>query len=272
MTQPDVQKTMRDAVIKIIRETTSTASINRSIATHEAKIHFIPPQYRVIGGLLQALNIKFGNFIEKLLALVVERDPDVQELSLSGKRVSFSMTSETDALVDRYITSRQLPESPDNCYDLFHELLEEIYRLESQHGSQKQTITKDVDALFRSKDGQTIYLEVKYNDDHDTGKFVDINRKFIKTYAGLINKLDIMEYQELKPILYYFNPVKRWGPIYVPTNNIYRGAQLFDEFFETKFIDVDNYLRAIGDDPEIIEIFDDLYKAVRFGIHPPDLV
>ena len=85
----------------------------------------------------------------------------------------------------------------------------------------KQTIVKDVDALFAAKTGIIIYLEIKYNDDHDTGKFVDINRKFIKTYAGLANHLNINSADELKPILYYFNPLKRWGPIYVPTKNVY---------------------------------------------------
>ena len=45
-------------------------------------------------------------------------------------------------------------------------------------------ITHDVDILFKNLKSNTYYyVEVKYNDDHDTGKFVDINRKFLKTYA-----------------------------------------------------------------------------------------
>jgi len=140
-----VKQIVRDAIVKIIRDTASERNIGRSLRLHEAKIHFVPTKYRVLGGLLQSLNIKFGNFIEKLIALVVERD------------------------------------------------------------------AKDVDALFKSWAGQIVYLEIKYNDDHDTGKFVDINRKFIKTYAGLVNLLGITDAAQLKPVLYYFNPVKRWG-------------------------------------------------------------
>ncbi|MDM8530114.1 hypothetical protein QUF63_03020, partial [Anaerolineales bacterium HSG25] len=101
--------------------------------------------------------------------------------------------------------------------------------------------------------------------DHDTGKFVDINRKFIKTYAGLINHLKIDDPDQLKPILYYFNPVKRWGPIYVPSKNIYRGSQIFDEYFQIKYSDIDRYLQNLGDDEDIIAIFDDLYKRIRYG-------
>jgi hypothetical protein len=260
-----VKQAVQDSIIKIIKDTASTKSIERSMRVHESKLHFIPAQYRVLGGLLQSLNIKFGNFIEKLIAQVVERDVNVQTLPQSGKKVRFSMTSASDALIDRYITNRQLPDSPDECDDLFAKLLQDIIDLESQDSEAKQTIAKDVDALFRAKTGQIVYLEIKYNDDHDTGKFVDINRKFIKTYAGLVSLLRITSVADIKPILYYFNPTKRWGPIYTPTSNIYRGSQLFDEFFEARFADIDSYLRNLGDDPTIMGIFDDLYETIRHG-------
>lgn len=261
----NVKLVVQEAIIKIIRDTAAEANIVKSLRLHESKIHFIPTRYRVLGGLLQSLNIKFGNFIEKLISLIIERDANVEALPSSGKRVRFSMTDKTDTLIDRYITQRQLPGSPDRCDDLFHDLLDEIIRIEAQESKPKQIITKDVDALFRAATGQIVYLEIKYNDDHDTGKFVDINRKFIKTYAGLVNHLTITDIKQLKPILYYFNPVKRWGPTYTPSSNIYRGAQLFDEYFDTKFNDIDSYLRNLGDDESIVGIFDDLYRAIRYG-------
>ncbi len=255
----DVHNIVREAIIKIIQDTTSEANIRKSTFLHETKLHFVPAKYRVLGGILQSLNIKFGNFIEKLIALVVERDSKVIALPDSGKRIKLSMTAETDALIDKYITGRQLPGSPDQCDELFNALLEEIVQNENSSHSEKQTITKDIDALFKIASGQIIYLEIKYNDDHDTGKFVDINRKFIKTYAGLVNHLQLTNTNQLKPILYYFNPVKRWGPIYVPSPNIYRGTQLFDEYFEIKFSDVNDYLRKLDTDESIVKIFDELY-------------
>jgi hypothetical protein len=260
-----VKQAVREAIIKIIQDTASSKSIQRSIHVHEGKLHFIPAKYRVVGGLIQSLNIKFGNFIEKLIAQIIERDANVYTLPDSGKKIKFWMTSETDALVDQYITSRQLPNSPDRCDDLFDGLIEQIIITENRAVVAKQSIVKDVDALFRLASGQVVYLEIKYNDDHDTGKFVDINRKFIKTYAGLVNHLGITDFSQLRPIVYYFNPTKRWGPIYIPSTSIYRGAQLFDEFFETKFTDIDLYLRNLGDDEFIIEIFDKLYEQIRFG-------
>lgn len=260
-----VKQAVQEAIVRIIRETASQRAIEKGFRVHETKIHFIPTQYRVFGGLLQSLNIKFGNFIEKLIALIVEEDASVQALPGSGRKIRFSMSAETDALIDRYITQRQLPGSPDRCDDLFQALLEDIIRIERTSSAGKQAITKDVDALFRAPSGKIVYLEIKYNDDHDTGKFVDINRKFIKTYAGLVNLLDITEVDQLRPILYYFNPVKRWGPIYTPSSNVYRGAQLFDEYFHTKFADIDTYLRNLGNDASIVAIFDELYQSIRYG-------
>lgn len=262
--EASVKQAVQEAIIKIIRNTAAENNIMKGMRLHESKIHFIPTYYRVLGELLQSLNIKFGNFIENLIELIVENDSYVEALPSSGKKVKFLMTAETDSLIDCYITSRQLHESPDECNEPFQELLAEIFRIETQNGGTKQSITKDVDALFRTSTGQIVYLEIKYNDDHDTGKFVDINRKFIKTYAGLVNHLGITDPIQLKPIIYYFNPTKRWGPIYTPSSNVYRGSQLFDEYFNTRFDSIDSYLRNLGDDESIISVFDDLYKKIRY--------
>lgn len=147
MSDDSVKQMVQDAVIKIIQDTASERNIARSFQVHEAKIHFVPTKYRVPGGLLQSLNIKFGNFIERLIALIVEQDHFVEALPSSGKKVRFSMTAETDALIDHYITSRQLPESPEQCDTSFAKLLQEIVRIESQSSGQKQTIIKDIVVL-----------------------------------------------------------------------------------------------------------------------------
>ena len=172
-------------------------------------------------------------------------------------------TPQTDALIDSYITNRQLPNSPDDCTLLFDELLNKIVEIERQSKSiDRQGLVKDVDGLFITKLGLMVYTEIKYNDDHDTGKFADINRKFIKTWAGLAVKLKINSPDQLLPIIYYFNPAKRYGPIHTPSRNIMRGAQLFDNYLKTNYSDVDDCLAEIGDDPEIVKVFDDLFQFV----------
>ena len=101
MTMDDtVKQAVQEAIVRIIRETASQRAIEKGFRVHETKIHFIPTQYRVFGGLLQSLNIKFGNFIEKLIALIVEEDASVQALPGSGRKIRLSMRAETEALID----------------------------------------------------------------------------------------------------------------------------------------------------------------------------
>ena len=119
----------------------------------------------------------------------------------------------------------------------------------------------DIDLLFEDKESNIIYyLEIKYNDDHDTGKFIDINRKFIKTFAYLSNEFKT---EEIVPILFFFNNKRMKGNIYIPeTSNIKRGKKFFDEFLSIKYDDVNNYLQNIAESADVTEMFDDLYKKV----------
>lgn len=259
-----VKQIIRQTVSEILADSMSAQNIRRMAEKHAEKVHFVPIRYRIIGGILQGLNIKFGNFIEQLLRNIVEMDTGVQVMPDSGKKIKLFFTPETDALIDGYITERQLPNSPDDCSKAFSRLLDRILEIErAATDDQRQGITKDVDGLFQTDDGLMVYTELKYNDDHDTGKFVDINRKFIKTWAGLAVRYQIQSKDELLPILYYFNATKRYGPIYTPSSNIMRGSQLFDRFLHISYADVDRYMAEIGDDPEILAIFDKMYSMVR---------
>ncbi|MBM3143429.1 MAG: hypothetical protein FJ010_00400 [Chloroflexi bacterium] len=57
-----VKHIIRKTVLQI--DSTSPENIRRMIEKHEEKVHFVPIRYRIIGGILQGLDIKFGNFIE----------------------------------------------------------------------------------------------------------------------------------------------------------------------------------------------------------------
>ena len=208
-----IKSIIRTTVGEILQESMSESSIKKLAEKHYEKVHFVPVRYRILGGILQGLNIKFGNFIEKLIGNIVEEDPLVQTMPDSGKKIRLWFTPQTDSLIDKYITDRQIANSPDDCTPLFDALLENILEVEkSATDDIRQGITKDVDGLFRSNGGIIVYTELKYNDDHDTGKFVDINRKFLKTWAGLAVKLNINKVSELLPILYYFNAKKMVWP------------------------------------------------------------
>jgi len=260
-----IKELIKESVLKLINNTTTDTKIEKIKGKQEVKTHFVPIKYRIFGGLLQSLNIQFGNFIEVLIHKIIEEEKDFEIVDeISGKKnVLLPLAEKTDSLIDRFISDRQ-NNNDNKLTEKFEQLLENIV---ANQQSAKNTSKHDVDVLFKGKkDGIYYYVEVKYDDNHDTGKFVDINRKFIKTYAGLVKKLDIKDTKQLKPILYYFNRKIMKGNIYVPEETyIYRGEKLFKEFLTIKYDDLDRYLKNVSEDKDIVEIFDNLYQKIRYG-------
>jgi len=81
-----VKSSIRKTVLQMLEDSTAKANIKKMVDKHVNKVHFIPIRYRIIGGVLQGLNIKFGNFIEKLIMNLVEIDPDINVIPASGKK------------------------------------------------------------------------------------------------------------------------------------------------------------------------------------------
>lgn len=263
-----------NSINKIIMDTANDDKIKDLEKRHERKTHFIPKRYRVFNGLLQSMNIKFVDFIELLFQEIVKHSKYyiLDELSglSSGK---FKISVINDNLVDEYITRRQTISSSDMELESdFNLLLEEINKncIENQSKLQDEyELSHDIDLFFKDEKNNYFYAEIKYNDDHDTGKFIDINRKFIKTYSYLYEKLLIRYGYDrdrftLKPCLFFFNNQRKIGNIYVPeSTNIYRGEEIFEEFFkDIKYKDIDNYLINISENPKTVKKFDDLYNKV----------
>jgi predicted RNA-binding protein YlqC (UPF0109 family) len=266
MENKKIKKLIKESVLKLINNTTTDFKINKIIGKHEVKTHFVPIKYRIFGGLLQSLNIQFGNFIEVLMQKIIEEEKHLEIVSeISGKKnVLLPLAEETDSLIDHFISDRQ-NNNDNKLTNKFEQLLKNI--VASQQIAKNLITTKhDVDVLFKdNRSGTYYYIELKYNDDHDTGKFVDINRKFLKTYAGLVKRLAVKDIKQLKPILYYLNRKTMKGNIYLPEEKyIYRGEKLFEEFLTMKYNDLDGYLKNVSEDKEIVEIFDNLYKKIRF--------
>ncbi|MDR3113863.1 MAG: hypothetical protein LBU09_05750 [Endomicrobium sp.] len=207
------------------------------------------------------MNIKFGNFIEVLTALLIRNDSRYEIiLDYSGKKSnSFELSSKNETLIDNYITRCQT-EDMDISVE-FPKLLKQIV---SDANGRTIKFKHDIDLLFKNKTtGKSYYLECKYNDDHDTGKFVDINRKFIKTYAYLVKELNIEDSANLIPILFFFTNKKMKDNIYIPEAlNIRRCKNFFEEFLKVKYDDVDQYLLELSESPQTINAFKGLYDKI----------
>lgn len=263
--EENIKKLIKQTVKEIIDK--SENKINSLLKKHNQKIHFIPSKYRVLGGLLQSMNIQFGNFIEILMLNLVKNEERYEVLiKYSGKKNNkFYISAENEKLIDNYITKCQTG-GIKNLKEDFIELKKEILSNNKNNNNNIKLleIKHDIDLLFKDKITNKIYyVEIKYNDDHDTGKFVDINRKIIKTYAYLSKELEIENINEIEPILFFFNNKIMKGNIYIPEeNNIYRGKRFFDKFLNVKYNELDEYLSNLSESDEVVEMFNELYYKI----------
>lgn len=100
--------------------------------------------------------------------------------TLVKKRNKFYLSVKTDELIDSYMTACQAKNfSEIQIRDNFLSLCKQIDTNEVATWQDTKEFNHDIDLLFKRHDN-IYYVEVKYNDDHDTGKFENINRKFIK--------------------------------------------------------------------------------------------
>ena len=258
----NVECMINQAVYNTLEKCSSHKKIKSLYKRHNVKIHFVPKKYRVFGGLLQSMNIQFGNFIEELMSVLIANEYRYEILEeYSGKKSnSFTLSDTNERRIDSYITRCQAIPELDQKRE-FSDLLESII---SDTDTNKNTFKHDIDLLFKNKQtGQIYYLEIKYNDDHDTGKFVDINRKFIKTYAYLVKELNITTKDGLVPLLFFFTNKRMKGNIYIPEEtNIRRGKAFFDEFLSVRYSEVDEYMSGLSESDAVVQMFHNLYLKI----------
>lgn len=261
----DTKKLIITSVKEMISNSTSKEKINKLNKKHDQKSHFVPYKYRIFGGILQSLNIQFGNFIETLVRNIVSNDKNLVLFKETGKKnINLSINKDTDRIIDEYITKRQEETSLKNFEKEFDNLLLDIFKSEKNNSTSDNIIKHDIDLLFK-KNNKIYYVEFKYTDDHDTGKFIDINRKFLKTYAGLINYLNIKNKEDLVPFIYYFNRITKKVNFFVfEDTNILRGEKFFDKFLNVKYSLVEDELKNISEDKETVKVFDELYNKIRY--------
>ena len=262
MNNQELYKLLDDSINELLGgEEGFDENISKYIKIHEDKTHFVPIKYRVLGGFLQSLNIKFGNFIEILLTKIInnqriENFEIVKDIS-GKKNISLELEEDCEKEIDDYVNHPKEYSEKE-----FNKLLEIMFK---NQNNDKLTFTSkvfDIDLFLKNNSGEYTYVELKYNDDHDTGKFMDINRKFLKTFAGLVRKFRIKNKDKINPILYYFNQHSRYNNRYLKEHNhIMRSKELFDKLkLDITFEDISNLLLQISEKLE--EDFDKIREKI----------
>ena len=133
MSKNILDKIMKKSIEIMISKSESEEKLKKLKIKHEKKIHFIPIKYRVFGGIIQSMNIQFGNFIEEAIhqILLANSQNEIIE-EYSGKRSnSFLITKETEALIDNYISDCEtLGYTDEELKQNYEKLLKQIIKNE----------------------------------------------------------------------------------------------------------------------------------------------
>jgi hypothetical protein len=247
-----IEKEIREEIEKLINK--SAEELDELIERHKKKrAHFMPVYLRVLGGYLQSLNIRYGGFIEKEIERVIRILSDYGRTNFdvdseySGEKLTLMLEENSRKAIDDYVSEGKIKHKASE--QEFSELLDTIFRYQTSLEGKFESRKLDVNLLMRDRDSNRYYyIEVKYCDDHDTGKFVSINRKFLYTFAGLIHELwihgKIHSKDNIKdnivPILYYFEDgLKKYENVFlIEGTNVLRGKQLFELFGVPEAYDV----------------------------------
>jgi len=252
------EKKIKEALESSILELIGSGHVIRNkivqlVEIHKKKIHFAPLKYRVLGGFLQSLNIKFGNFLEVLMGNIIKASSGLNVISVSEKK-NLIIGENCERIIDAHINHPPKTITEETLKNLYEVIF-----------TQKPPFLKekfDIDLLVEGQK-KFYYIEIKYNDDHDTGKYKDINRKAIKTYAGLRNEYKISSKEKFELLIYYFNTKKRYYPSYYLRDGIevLRGNELFQKLnLSTNYHVIEEELKRINVNLE--ERFDRYTKMI----------
>ena len=241
----NIEKFIIDGVESAVKTSFSTENIEERYEKHKAKLHFLPVDLRVYQGGIQSLNIKLGDILVKITNKIIDENPNLELHKLSGKKIKKINSKETSTEINNFI--RLHNNKNKTTKKEFDELIKSV-SISEPSSLRPRTQNVDIDLLFTKKDEDKLYFfESKAVDDHDTGKFNDLNRKVFETYGALLNELDSTERSKLVPNLMYFSEAKRYEPIYIPLENQFRGKEFFKRFLDYDVKDLEPILIKAGD-------------------------
>ncbi len=257
MDEVKVNQLVKKALEDTVWSAFSQDAIDRVAKKNSTKVHFIPLGVRVFSGVIQSLNIRYGNFIQALMGNLVQNERSLELHELSGKKVDFRVNGNLGIEVDRYMGIRkQGTESQiESDYKNFRERWKSLDK-----DAKTDEAPNDVDLLFTDKNKQLVYVELKFNDDHDTGKHPDIYRKVLKTGLAIEQRVS----KPVLPCVYYFNAGQRNLTSYIPSSQRFSGADFFEKYLTVDYKLVANRLKHLSETDEVKDRFQALAEAVLF--------
>ena len=296
MNNNEIFSLITNETTKIIEETFSEKEIELKFKEQLIISHFLPIRHRVLGGLYQSINIKFGNFLENLLKKLINDSKEYKVVSSininhkiftnknlknfeenrfinGGKQTCFIISNRNQILIDNYVNEcikvgAEKSKIEENFKNLLAEIQNNIKEEKENPKIYDFSIFKnDVDLLFfKTCNNDYYYVELKKEDNHDSGKTKDMYKKVIKTFTCLLyedysdndNRLMI---NSLTPILLFFGDIKNPSNI-LPKENVFSGSLFFDNYLNISFNMINENMCEVSNSKKINDILLDKNKYI----------
>jgi hypothetical protein len=214
----------------------SATEVNKLKVRNQSKIHPLSVDARALGGAIQSANIRYGNQLQALVTAVMQQSRKVAVHHLSGRKVQLPTSSAAAAAIERYLSDRD--RTSRNLSVSYRHLMAKMKTTKSERGKK----VRDVDLLLKPRKGPLILVELKFNDDHDTGKRPDIYRKVLLTADGLRRELR----KPVTPMVCYFNSDASSEIRYLPVGQVISGSLLFKRFADVRFSQLVRAINHLG--------------------------
>ncbi|CRX37041.1 / / Type II restriction enzyme HinfI-like protein / 524633:525424 Reverse [Candidatus Hepatoplasma crinochetorum] len=241
--QEKLEKIISNNMNDLIESKMELKTFNKKNVNNKNKIHFLPIEFRNLISFMQSINISFGNFIEKLIRDIIKEDKKYNLSDLSGKKIPGIISNEENNAIENYMREKKLN------LDFLINVEYKDFLLNTKFRK------KDIDLLLYDNDNNYYLFEIKYLDNHDTGKHENIYKKLFETTFALRRYFEQnkINYKKIEPILYFFNEEKRWKVDYLEENkNLLRGKEFWTKFSNISFEDLKKVFSNISNN-EIIK-------------------
>lgn len=232
-----LEKIISNNMNDLIESKMELKNFSKKNLNNKNKIHFLPIEFRNLISFTQSINISFGNFIEKLIRDIIKEDKKYNLSNLSGKKIPGIISSEENSAIENYMRAKKLN------LDFLNNLKYKDFLVNTKFRK------KDIDLLLYDNDDNYYLFEIKYLDNHDTGKHENIYKKLFETTFALRRYFEQnkINYQKIEPILYFFNEEKRWKVDYLEENkNLFRGEEFWLKFSNISFEDLKKVFNNIS--------------------------
>lgn len=266
MEKEKIKKIANSEIKKIIEDDDFDKIIKSLIYRNKNKISFVPLRFQVVSGFLQSLNIKFIKFIESFIAEIIRLEQKFLVSELTQKEIFVFTSVREDKKITEYM-SKIKAKSKNNSGEFSQKDFKSLIKLPYlDHEKLKEKEKIQIDLLISDlKKEHYFYFEIKGNDDHDSGKFENINRKLFHNYFGLRRyfiKNDI-HFKSITPKIIYFNSVKKKDNNFLGEKiNIYRGEEFWNKYTNTDFNELYDVIRDVQTNLETVKYFENIVNKV----------